>query len=112
MSLVIDASVTLAWCFEDEASPETDAIAELVRERGAVVPSLWHLELISVLPILIDHETPGRAWREVLALARSQKLTTYDAAYLELALRRGFPLASQDSDLIAAAKGLGVQVLM
>lgn len=135
MSIVVDASVALAWCFEDEASPETDAIAERIREEGAFVPSLWHLELsnvllqsekrgrittadattrlelISGLPIVTDHETPSRAWREILTLARAQKLTTYDAAYLELAIRRGLCLASRDADLIAAAKNMGVQVL-
>lgn len=136
MSLVLDASVALAWCFEDEASAETDAIAERVREEGAFVPSLWHLELgnvllqaekrrrittadattrlelISALPIVTDHETSNRAWRDVLGLARAQKLTTYDAAYLELAIRRGLPLASRDTDLAAAAKRLGVELLV
>jgi predicted nucleic acid-binding protein len=136
LSLVVDASVALAWCFEDEASPATDAIAERVREEGAYVPSLWHLELgnvliqaekrqritaaeltsrlelIGTLPILTDFETSSRAWREVLALARVTKLTTYDAAYLELAMRRGLPLASRDTELTTAAQTLGVALLL
>ena len=69
------------------------------------------LELMSALPIVTDHETSARAWRGVLTLARSQRLTTYDAAYLELASRRGLSLASRDSDLIKAAQNLGVQLL-
>jgi predicted nucleic acid-binding protein len=135
-SLVIDASVALAWCFDDEASPQTDAILERVKTRGAVVPSLWHLELANVLllaerrgrtvvggaaarmellaqlPIATDTETAVRAWRETLVLARSERLTTYDAAYLELAARRGVPLATKDQELLDAATRIGVQVAL
>ncbi len=133
--LVIDASIALAWCFEDEASPETDAVADTVRQRGAIVPGLFQLEignillqaerkgrltasdvairlaLLGELPIATDPETAGRAWRDVMALARNHALTTYDAAYLELALRKGAGLATRDRALAAAAKGLGVTVL-
>lgn len=133
-ALVIDSSVALAWCFEDEASPTSDALFEQVRDEGAVVPGLWHLEvanvllqaekrgritaadiamrleLIAELPIDTDHETTARAWREVLALARAEGLTTYDAAYLELAIRRGLPLLTKDQALIAAAQRTGVAV--
>ena len=104
MSVVVDSSMALTWCFEDEASAQSDAIFERVRDDGAVVPALWHLELanvllqaekrgrialgdvatrlklISELPITTDHETPMRAWREVIALARTENLTAYDAA--------------------------------
>lgn len=135
MSLVIDCSVAVAWCIEDEASPETDALLERVRDEGGIVPSLWHLELGNVLlqaerrgrmktgdvtsrlellrtlPIATDDETPARAWRDVLALARAQKLTTYDAAYLELSLRKGVVLATRDKALILAAQHVGVTVL-
>jgi predicted nucleic acid-binding protein len=93
-ALVIDSSAALSWCFEDEASPESDALFEQVRDEGAVVPGLWHLEvanvllqaekrgriassdvtmrleLIAELPITTDNETSARAWREILALAR------------------------------------------
>ena len=134
--LVVDASVALAWCFEDEASPATDAVLDQVKGEGAIVPSLWHLELGNVLllaerrgrtiqggivarlalmaqlPITIDAETAGRAWREVLALARAERLTTYDAAYLELAVRCGVPLATKDEALLGAAKRVGVPVLL
>jgi predicted nucleic acid-binding protein len=133
-ALVIDSSAALSWCFEDEASPGSDALFEQVRDQGAVVPGLWHLEvanvllqaekrgritaadvairleLIAELPITTDDETIARAWREILALARAEGLTTYDATYLELAIRRGLPLVTRDEALIAAAKRSGVAV--
>jgi predicted nucleic acid-binding protein len=100
-----------------------------------VVPNLWHLELANVLlaaerrgrtilegitarleyfarlPIATDTETAGRAWREVLSLARAQNLTTYDASYLELAIRRGLPVATKDQALARAARQAGVSVV-
>jgi predicted nucleic acid-binding protein len=133
-ALVIDSSVALVWCFEDEASPTSDALLDQVRDEGAVVPGLWHLEvanvllqtekrgritaadiamrlqLIAELPIDTDSETAARAWREILALARAEGLTIYDAAYLELAIRRGLPLLTKDQALIAAAQRTGVAV--
>jgi predicted nucleic acid-binding protein len=133
-ALVIDSSAALSWCFEDEASPESDALFERVRDQGALVPGLWHLEvanvllqaerrgriatgdvamrleLIAELPITTDNETNARAWREILVLARAEGLTTYDATYLELAIRRGLPLQTKDAALITAAKRSGVTV--
>ena len=130
--VVIDSSIALTWCFEDEASPETDRLFERVRDDGAVVPGLWHLELSNVLlqaekrgrlsssdiairldliaelPISVDQETTARAWREILTLARAERLTTYDATYLELALRRSLPLATRDEALRTAAKQCGL----
>jgi predicted nucleic acid-binding protein len=132
---VIDASVTAAWCFQDEASAPTQAIFEAVREHGALVPALWQLEvanallqaerrrritvsdmmlrleLISALPISIDAESGGRAWRETLHLARAERLTTYDASYLELAIRRALPLATLDQALMDAARRIGLKVM-
>jgi predicted nucleic acid-binding protein len=132
---VIDSSIALTWCFEDEASPETDGLFERVRDEGAVVPGLWHLELgnvllqaerrgrisradiatrlslIADLPISVDGKTTPRAWREILLLARAENLTAYDAAYLELADRRGLRLMTRDHALADAAKRLGVIVL-
>ncbi len=134
-AVVVDASVALAWCFADEASPETDKLFELLRDEGGIVPGLWHLELSNVLllaerrgrmstsaviaqldiiatwPIATDQETTQRAWREILTLARTEGLTSYDAAYLELALRRGLPLLTKDHDLASAAQRLGIAVL-
>jgi predicted nucleic acid-binding protein len=131
---VVDCSIALTWCSEDEASPETDRLFESVRDEGAVVRGLWHLEVANVLlqaerrgrisradltrrlilildlPIAIDPEMTSRAWRETLSLARAENLTAYDAAYLELAERRNLPLMTRDSELGAAAKRLGVIV--
>ena len=133
-ALVIDSSAALSWCFEDEATPECDLLFERVRDEGAVVPGLWHLEvanvllqaekrgrispgdlamrleLIAELPIATDTETATRAWREILALARTEGLTTYDAAYLELAMRRALPLQTKDGALIGAAERCRVTV--
>jgi predicted nucleic acid-binding protein len=132
MTIVIDASIALAWCFEDEASDETDAVAQDLIASGGLVPSLFHLELANVLlqaerrgrispseiaqrldliaqmPIETDPQTAGRAWGDTLSLARAHKLTSYDAAYLELAARRGATLATKDKALAAAASQLGV----
>ncbi len=132
-AVVVDSSIALSWCFQDEASPETDMLFERVRDSGAIVPGLWHLELSNVLlqaerrgristgdvtmrldliaqlPILTDQETTIRAWREILTLARAASLTTYDATYLELAMRRGLPLLTKDNELVRAAKRLGVE---
>lgn len=132
---VLDCSVAVSWCFEDEAAEKTDALLELARDEGAVVPSLWYLELgnvllqaerrgrlsaadtttslalINKLPIVMDNETSLRALRETLTLARMEQLTSYDAAYLELAMRRGLPLATKDRSLRAAAERIGVRAI-
>lgn len=128
---VLDGSVALAWCFHDEADPYADAIVKRFPEVEAVVPALWHLEVanallvgerrmrsteadtaswlasLTALPIAVDEDTTTRAWGDVLHLARAHSLSTYDAAYLELALRRGLPLATLDGKLKAAAAAAG-----
>lgn len=134
-AFVLDCSVAVAWLFDDEASPETDALLERLRDDGALVPGLWRLELGNVLahaerrsritasqiaaylglldrlPIVTDTEMESRALREILTLARTENLTTYDAAYLELAMRRNTELATRDKALIRAARGLGIETL-
>lgn len=131
---VLDASVALAWCFEDEADPAADALLRTLGPRTALVPGLWALEVTNVLigaerrgritpaetarflrlldelPIDVDAETPARAGREGLLLARAHGLSSYDAAYLELAVRRGVPLATRDRALAEAARSVGVEV--
>jgi predicted nucleic acid-binding protein len=135
VQLVLDCSVALSWCFEDEATPGADAVLERLRTEEAIVPSLWHLEVANVLalserkrritkaqvtefiallgdlPIVTDHEAARRALSTILDLARSNHLTSYDATYLELARRRGLPLVSRDRDLRAAAKRAGVALI-
>jgi predicted nucleic acid-binding protein len=125
--LVLDSSIALAWCFADEKSSYADAIADLLPDLEAIVPALWHLEVanaflmgerrgrntpadtgrwfsfLASLPITIDDQTMARAWSDFTILARARSLTSYDAAYIELALRRGFPMATLDAKLKAAA---------
>ena len=133
--LVLDVSLSCAWCFADEASPAAWAVLERLQAAVAHVPALWvwetgnvlvqaerrgrispaairtFLGLLESLPISIDQPTTTSAWHDTLALARSHRLTTYDAAYLELALRRSLPLASRDRALQAAAQLEGVPLL-
>jgi predicted nucleic acid-binding protein len=133
--VVIDASVALAWCFRDQRTEATAKLLERVQTDDAAVPSLWHLKvanvlalaerrrritpaesreliaLLETLEIVVDEETPSHALGRVLDLAREERLTAYDAAYLELAMRLGVPLASKDVDLCDAAARLGVSVL-
>ncbi len=129
---VLDSSATLPWVFASEATADTHALhAVLVVGGKAWVPALWHLELGNVLlgakrrnridragidkflstltlyDIEVDDQTLGVAWSKTLALAESFDLTVYDAAYLELALRKGLPLASLDEPLRKAMKKAG-----
>jgi predicted nucleic acid-binding protein len=131
--IVIDASVTLAWFFEDERTPPVVALSNSVGMSGAVVPMLWPLEIASgfrtairrgridsafrdasfvklaYLPIEIDEETNQHAWHATLRLADRYDLTPYDAAYLELAQRRRLSLATLDRRLDQAARDAGVE---
>ncbi len=115
MSVVVDASLTLTWYFDDETTPATEAVLDQVSETGAVVPTLWRLEVanafqsalrrklitalcrdeslseLALLPITVDVDTDTYAWSTTLRLAERFALTIYDAAYLELAQRRSFP---------------------
>jgi predicted nucleic acid-binding protein len=132
---VLDASVALAWHLEDEVSEYADRVLDRLREDGVAVPSIWPLELAnallvaerrgrllpakvalatqqtSELPISV-HDVPRElAFGPVLDLARAQGLSAYDAAYLELAMREGLPLATQDETLRAAAQRVGVPLV-
>ena len=134
MILVLDASLTLSWYFEDERTPAANAVLDDIVASGAVVPSLWRAEVanglqiavrrkrvdavfrsralqhLELLPITVDRETDTYVWSSTLALADRFDLTVYDAAYLELAERRCLPLATLDKELNAAARALGVSV--
>lgn len=131
--LVLDASSVLAWCFEDKGGPGTDALIDRIAAAGAIVPSIWPLEvantlsvaerrgrisredadaylaMIGELPIAVDAATAAHAFHETIALARDNTLSAYDAAYLELASRRRLPLATGDATLRRAAARLGIE---
>lgn len=135
MSFVLDSSVSLAWCFEDERTDAADALLERVVDAGAMAPSLWPLEVLNALamaerrgridadqrqrlvgllrdlPVVIDVETASQAWAVTSPLAARHRLTVYDTAYLELAQRLGLPLATLDKELRAAGAALGVTLL-
>lgn len=132
--LVLDCSVSMSWCFEDETTPYTEAVLDAVAEHGAVVPSLWPLEVANVvlvaerrgrltrmkadqficrletLGVEVDDATSRRAWGSILSLARTYRLSSYDAAYLELAIREALPLATQDAGLRGVAIKCGVEI--
>ena len=132
---MLDVSLSCAWCFADKANAEAWAILERLQTHQAHVPALWlwetanvlvqaerrgrispaairtYLGLLEGLPISVDQPSTASAWHDTLALARSHRLTSYDAAYLELALRRSLPLASRDQALQAAARAEGVPLL-
>ena len=125
---VLDTSVVMAWCFKDERNAYTEAVRDSLETTEAVVPAIWPLEvgnvllvaerksrlshadsvrfvtLINALPIKVEQEPSSRMFEDIMALARDQHLSTYDACYLDLAMRQGLPLASQDKALLHAAK--------
>lgn len=130
MPFVLDNSVVAGWFLEDQASLYTEAVGRRLEEDRAIVPALWQLEFANVLrsackrkrivasqaqeiieqicglPIEVDTATPGPA--ELLALALRYDLSSYDAAYLELALRLQLPIATKDGPLRMAAEASGV----
>lgn len=135
MSLVLDSSVALTWCFEDEHTPATLDLLDQIVETGAMAPSLWPLEILnglamaerrgrldasrrrqlagflSDLPVNLDPETASQAWTATALLAERYRLTLYDAAYLELAQRLDLPLATLDQELRVAGGALGLTLL-
>jgi predicted nucleic acid-binding protein len=90
-----------------------DGVPALSERGGRMTPanSSEYIALLETLDVVVDEETPSRALGRVLDLAPAQRLTAYRAAYLELAMRLGVPLASKDADLCDAAEHLGVSVL-
>ena len=135
MSLVLDGSAALAWCFKDEATAAIDAVMEQVTRNGAIVPSIWRLEVANALQtglrrgrltdatrdglltafasmkVRVDTETDWRVWPDTVRLAEAHGLTVYDASYLELARRLGLPLATLDKALRRAAADAQVALL-
>lgn len=135
MSLVLDASMAMAWLFADETTEATEAIFDEVAANGAIVPAIWSLEVanglqkamrrgritsaerqlalgqLRHLPIEVDPQTHLHAWNATLELADSHGLTPYDASYLELARRKTKPLATLDGNLARAARAEGIEVM-
>lgn len=133
---VLDCSVTAAWFFEDEFNPYTKMVRELIldKETKAVVPAIWPAEVANVLfqaerrgritsdkvnhalqilaqlPIETDY-LPMTNMGHILHLCRDYTLTSYDASYLELALRRNAGLATQDRKLKTSAKAAGIALI-
>jgi predicted nucleic acid-binding protein len=134
--LVLDASLAVSWLLPDESSAASVAVqAELAKAESVWVGAHWRLEvanslcmaerrkrldaagiaqavaLFTQLPVIVDTETNEHASAETLSLARQHTLSVYDAAYLEIALRRGATLATLDGPLRVVAKKLGVPLL-
>ena len=135
MNFVVDPSYAMAWVLKDEATSETNKILiSLGQGSKAFAPALWrweianallnvekrnratkaevgkHMNLLKSYPIEIDEAAVDQAWAATHLLAQKHKLTSYDASYLELAIRRGLPLASLDAELQVAAKAENVEV--
>jgi predicted nucleic acid-binding protein len=134
MSLVLDASITLAWIYAEETTEAVLQVFEVVKSEGAWIPALWKWEIanvletnarhgrhgrdfcyevlaaLSVFDIQVDAESEDQAWSDAFELAHHRRLTVYDAAYLEVAIRRKIPLATLDRELRAAATAEGVRL--
>lgn len=132
MRIVLDASIALAWCFADEGDDYTRQVLDRLGVAVAAVPSVWPLEvgnallvaerrgridasaadsylaLLTELNIRVDTSTADRAFDKIRSLARQHHLSTYDAAYLELAIRENLKLATLDKALADAAREAGV----
>jgi len=132
--VVVDASVALAWCFPDEASDYADAVLVALEGRTILVPTIWGLEianavlagergkrlrqpeirrfttLLEGLSLVQDVQPVCDHVSNVLPLAREYGLSAYDAAYLELAIRHGAPIATLDGKLRKAAQKAGIGI--
>lgn len=132
---VLDSSVAVAWCFEDETSPAADRVLDLLVSAEAIVPVIWPAEvgnallagerrrrisaagvsrslaLLRSLNIRLDDSDARAQVDDWVGLARSQKLSVYDAAYLAVAIRSGVPLATLDRGLARAARAMGLTLV-
>ena len=130
---MLDASVAVAWCFEDETTAYTERILDAFSNGAeAMVPAIWPLEIanamlvaerrkritaaqvtafmsrIAELPVTVEVPSARSAFTQILPLAREHDMASYDAAYLELAIRHAIPLATVDDSLRRAAKANGI----
>lgn len=134
-AFVVDCSIAMAWLFRDEATPRTADLLNRLTNETALVPAWWFIEITNVLAmaerkgritpaqsdafiadlgklgIERDDAAPDRAFTHLLGLCRMHRLTSYDAMYLDLAVRRNLPLATLDDDLRKSSKKLGVSLL-
>ncbi|WP_428664001.1 type II toxin-antitoxin system VapC family toxin [Reyranella sp.] len=134
-AFVLDVSVTMAWCFKDEASDATWALLDRLAVDTAIVPGIWSAEVANVLlvaerrrridrakartfvarlmalPIAVEETAPDRMLSEVLSIGRETRLAAYDALYLDLAIRHGTPLATTDLALRTAARKMRVAIV-
>src|ERR1700751_3316420 len=134
-AFVADCSIAMAWLFHDEATPKTAALLNRLAPETGLLPAWWFIEItnllamaerkggipptqsdafiadLSKLGIERDNEAPDRAFTHLLVLCRRHRLTSYEAIYLQLAIRRSLPLATLDDDLRKTARKLGVDLL-
>jgi predicted nucleic acid-binding protein len=134
-SFVVDNSVVISWCFKDETNKYGDAVLDRLTKSTAIVPPIWPLEVVNVLlvaerrnrlkqvdsvrfitllsqlPIVVEHERPGEKMKDLLALVKANHLSSYDAAYLDLSMKKDCPIATLDKKLIEAAKKVNVTIL-
>lgn len=135
MTFVVDASVTMSWCFEDGATSYTESVLDRLRDSSARVPGIWPLEVANILllgerrgriprpktesfvrvlqelRVSVEDESHATVLGPILRIGREYGLTSYDASYLELAMRRGLPLATLDRRLADAAGRAGVDLV-
>lgn len=132
---VVDNSVVMSWCFHDETDKYADAVLGYLENYSAFAPAIWPLEvsnvllvaqrrnrisqadssrfisLLTELPIFVEQESPERMFSEIFALGRECKISSYDASYLDLAMRKGLPLATMDKKIILAARKCSVSIM-
>lgn len=136
---VLDNSVAMRWLLASNKKVDqnySEAVLKTLANAQALVPNLWHLEAANVLlsaekrgeltaaeaerfisqleslPVYTDSHTANQAFNRIRALAKAYKLSSYDAAYLELAIREGLPLATLDKSLLKAAKKAGIEIYL
>jgi len=139
MDFVLDNSVSMRWLLETPKSSDqkyAEKVLKSLSDVDSIVPNLWHLEVSNVLlgaekrtdidvgdsegfiiqlenlPIYVDPLTANQVFSRIINIARNYKLTTYDASYLELAMREGVPLATLDKDLRKAAKKAKIDIYL